>query len=156
MRQSHLCLVAVALLAWPVAGFLILRPDRTRERAEPAPTHGARPSRVKPSPDLSAARSAARGFLAGYLAYVHGRGSTRAIEHTTPQLRRELSRRPARVTPTQESGATLARRLTLDVQAGGGVRALATLHDRGGPPYALLLYLERRASGWTVTRLGDV
>ena len=37
----------------------------------------------------------------------------------------------------------------------GTARAVATLKDRGGPPYPLRLYLERRDTRWVVTRIGD-
>ena len=37
----------------------------------------------------------------------------------------------------------------------GSARAVATLKDRGGPPYPLPLYLERRGALWVVTRIGD-
>jgi hypothetical protein len=163
--------VALALLAVPIAGFLIARPDRPPERDRPARTtqsQAARRWHQQPSVQatrtpqssgrskLTDARSSARSFLSAYLAHVHGRGSVRAITHAAPELLRELTRHPVRVTPGQERIRPQIRSLNLAAQTGASVRAVAILRDSGGPPYPLLLYLERRASIWTVTRLGDV
>ena len=41
------------------------------------------------------------------------------------------------------------------LQGPDSVRAIATLQAVGGPPYPLLLYLERRGTRWLVTRIGD-
>jgi hypothetical protein len=162
--------VALALLAAPIAGFLIVRPDRPPERDQPARTTRS-PAASRPHwrvsvqatrtpqsiarPELAAARAGARIFLSAYLARLRGRGSVRAITHAAPELLRELTRHPVRVTPAQDRMRPRVLRLSV-ARAGGSVRAVAILQDSGGPPYPLLLYLERRASVWTVTRLGDV
>jgi hypothetical protein len=69
---------------------------------------------------------------------------------------------PARKsTPTapRSSREQRTRTRTVDLHAAlpspGGARAAATLKDRGGPPYPLRLYLERRGTRWVVTRIGD-
>ena len=175
MRRFRLhrpsAVIAFALLTVPIAGFLIVRPDTLPERdprgRSTQPPTASRP-RLQPvvqatrtpqsigRSELAAARASARVFLTGYLAHLHGRGPVRAVGHAAPELLRELARQPVRVTPAQEHTRPHVNSLNVAAQTGAIVRAVATLQDPGGPPYPLLLYLERRASGWTVTRLGDV
>jgi hypothetical protein len=46
-------------------------------------------------------------------------------------------------------------RLSTEVRTATSVRALATVKDQDGPPYALAPYLERRGTRWVATRIGD-
>jgi hypothetical protein len=175
MRRSHsrrrAPVIALALLAMPLAALPIVRPDRSPKRGQaqrPAPLRIVRHPRphpivsATPTPtsidgrDLTAGRASARAFVMAYLAYLQRRGSVRAIPHAAPKLQRALARRPVRVTPAQLQAGPRLRALTVAVPAGGSLRAVATLQDPGGPPYPLLLYLERRRTAWTVTRLGDI
>jgi hypothetical protein len=117
-------------------------PSRTR-------SSGAAPRAV------AQARSAARTFLSGYLAHVHRGSSSRRIQDASPQLVHELRRHPPRVTPAQEATRTRVRRLAIKATPNLTARVTATLSDVGGPSYRLVLYLERRRSGWLVTRIGD-
>jgi hypothetical protein len=103
----------------------------------------------------AAARTAARRFLADYLGHIRGHRSTRALSEAAPELRRELRRRPPRATPTQQVRPTSIRAVIVSPLGQGSVRATATLQDAGGPPYSLLLYVERRGARWLVTRIGD-
>ena len=160
-------LSALALL---VGGFLIARPDRTPETAH-GPTATQPPARDSPaspsvpaskrpatragSPGPAAARTAARRFLSDYLRLIRGRQSTRTLSDAAPELRRDLRRYPARPTPTQQLRPATIRAVDVKLQVPGSVRAVATLQDAGGPPYPLLLYLERRGARWLVTRIGD-
>jgi hypothetical protein len=155
----------------PVVAFLIVRPDRSPDRG-PAQrlSQSQTVSRPRPRPLVDAtqtpwsiersefadARASARAFLATYLAYLHRRGPVHAIAHAAPELLRALARHSVRLTPAQQQARPRQRALSVAVQAGGSVRAVATLQDPGGPPYPLLLYLEWRGTVWTVTRLGDV
>jgi hypothetical protein len=123
--------------------------DSAKALASPTRSSGADPRAV------AQARSAARTFLAGYLAFVHRGGSTRSIQHASPQLLRELRRHPPRVTPAQEAARTRVRRLAINATPNLTARVTATLSDVAGPTYRLVLYLERRRSGWVVTRIGD-
>jgi hypothetical protein len=120
-------------------------------KAPPSPTRSsdAAPQAVAQAP------SAARAFLAGYLAFIHGDGSSRSIQHASPQLLRELRRHPPRVTPAQEATGTRVLRLAIKAKPKLTARVTATLSDHGGPSFGLQLYLERRRSGWVVTRIGD-
>jgi hypothetical protein len=162
--------VAFALLAIPVAAFLIVRPDRPPARRRAAPPAAASTLRRAPAPAvgtatpsvqigasrLAAARASARQFIRTYLAFLRRRGSIRSIAHAAPILRRALAREPVRVTPAQAQARPRLRTVTVAAEPGGSMRAVATLQDPAGPPYPLLLYLEPRARTWTVTRLGDL
>jgi hypothetical protein len=161
--------VAFGLLAVLAAGLLVVRPDRSLERegrpgpraVRPAAT--VRPPRavppVPPRPsagsDAAASRAAAREFLAGYLALLHGTGSLDCVAHGAPELLRDLCRNRSRVTPAQQQTGARILRLTAAVQASGSARAVATLKHPGGPSFQLLLYLERRGPRRLVTRIGD-
>jgi hypothetical protein len=46
-------------------------------------------------------------------------------------------------------------RLAIKAKPNLTARVTATLSDAGGPSFRLQLYLERRRSGWVVTRIGD-
>ena len=101
------------------------------------------------------AATAARRFLTDYLRFVRGRQSTRTLSAAAPELRRDLRHHPARPTPTQQVRSTTVRAVEVTLQVPDSVRAIATLQAAGGPPYPLLLYLERRGARWLVTRIGD-
>jgi hypothetical protein len=134
--------------------------DRGRlTRDEPLDDPNAPPSPTRASGATRQAaaqtRSAAHAFLADYLAFVHRGGSSRKIQHASPQLLRELRRHPPRVTPAQETARTRVRRLAIETRRNLTARVTATVSDVGGPTYRLVLYLERRRAGWLVTRIGD-
>jgi hypothetical protein len=169
-RRSTSALVPFAALALLAGGFLAVRPDRvpdapgapTGTQTSAPPAHPSPPSNALTRPpnalvrsEDAAARIAARRFLADYLRLVRGRGSVRALRHTASALRRELRRHPARATPALQLRPSTIRGVDLTPQGAGSVRAIAILQEAGGPPYPLLLYLERRGSGWLVTRIGD-
>lgn len=108
------------------------------------------------SPQPAAIQTRAREFLNGYLALLHGRGSIRALRHVAARgLVRGLRRNRPRVTPMQQRTRTRTVDLRTALRSPESVRAVATMKDRGGPPYHLLLYLERRGALWVVTRIGD-
>jgi hypothetical protein len=161
--------VAFGLLAVLAAGLLVARPDRSAERegrpglraVRPAATvrpPGAVPPvppRLSAGSDAAASRAAAREFLGGYLALLHGAGSLGSVAHGAPELLRELRRNRPRVTPARQQTAARVLHLTVAARSPGSARAVATLKHPGGPIFQLLLYLERRGSRWLVTRMGD-
>jgi hypothetical protein len=162
-RPAWRTAIALALLAIPTGGFLLLRPDQALESAAPEAsglpriaTPSSRPDRP-PRPfapsQLAAARSVARRFAAQYAGYVSGRVRGRGIADAAPELARQLDRHAPRVTPTQQHPPSL-RRLAVE-PAAGTVRAVATLQDSNAPEYRLAFYLERRGPRWLVTRLSD-
>jgi len=70
-------------------------------------------------------------------------------------LQRELRRNRLRVTPKQQHSRTRIVNVRATFRSQGSARADAILKDRGGPPYPLQLYLERRGALRVVTRIGD-
>jgi hypothetical protein len=141
------------------------RPDpRTRQhsaqtRPRPArasPAHAAWPKAATGAPASAAVRASAREFLTRYLALLHGRASMAALRPVAaPELLQDLRRSRARVTPGQELTRSRIVHLRTEVRSATNARALATVKDQDGPPYALALYLERRGTRWVATRIGD-
>jgi hypothetical protein len=125
-------------------------------RTPPHPRWRTSSTPATASPQPAAIETRAHEFLAGYLALLHGRGSTRALRHVAArELRRELQRDRPRVTPMQQRTRTRTVDLRTALPSPGSARAVATVKDRGGPPYPLQLYLGRRGARWVVTRIGD-
>lgn len=165
-RQRRL-LASLVLLAGSAATALALSSSdgsdeqRTRAQTPLASTETRTRARQPPasavvSPEPAAARARAREFLTGYLALLHGRGSMPALRQlAASRLLRELRRNRARVTPSQHQSGSRILRLRVTLRSPASVRALAAVKERGGPPYALRLYLEHRGARWVVTRIGD-
>jgi hypothetical protein len=169
-RRRLVCATA-ALLAVSAGAATVLSPDgadeqRSRARARVASPQTTQPHQLSPAPSRplpataspapAAVRARAREFLIGYLAQLHGRGSAAALRHLAARgLARELRRNRPRVTPTQERTRSRIVELRAALRSPGSVRAVATVNEGGGPPFALQLYLERRGSRWVVTRIGD-
>ncbi|MGH2945812.1 MAG: hypothetical protein ACRDPC_06045 [Solirubrobacteraceae bacterium] len=167
VRRGVMLILPLLLLAALIATFAIA-PSGGSHRAPQRPAHEPQPPAPKlvpPSkstpppgsrePALSAATDPALRFLRGYLAYSYGRGSIDAIRDANPELIASLRRARARVPPAARK--RLPRITTLQVlpQAPNTAQATATVDDGSGAQYALIFYLDRRARGWTVTRLGD-
>lgn len=128
---------------------------RTRPR-QPSPVRSTPPGAATVLPEPPVARARAREFVTRYLAVLHGRGSLSALRPVAARpLLRELRRSHPRVTPWQHQTRSRILDLSAPLRSPGSVRAVATLKGRGGLPYLLQLYLERRDGRWVVTRLGD-
>jgi hypothetical protein len=68
-----------------------------------------------PSPEqVSAAKEAAEGFLADYLAWTYGRGEAQEIANATPQLRDDLAEAPPRVPANERDREADVQTLTLE------------------------------------------
>ena len=97
-------------------------------------------------------KAAARAFMRGYLPYLYGLGSARAIACVTPVLRLALAAQPM----TREDGAS-PRRPRLEslrpLAAGGGSRMRAIVSDESGVYFPVELALVRWAGGWLVAAL---
>jgi hypothetical protein len=125
-------------------------------RARASPAHTAPPSAATGAPASAAVRASAREFLTRYLALQHGRASIAALRPVAAQqLLRDLRRSQPRVTPWQELTRSRIVHLSTEARSATSARALATVKDQDGPPYALALYLERRGTRWVATRIGD-
>ena len=131
----------------PVASPDVL--TRTQRRPTAA---GARS--ISPAGLVAARRVAAR-FLAGYLAFLHGRGSARSVEALTSAARGELSRVRALVAPVEAERHPRLVSLTAVVQSPTAITATALVADGGLTTYALRIMLITGRGGWMVNRVDD-
>jgi hypothetical protein len=101
--------------------------------------------------DLARARVVAVRFLAGYLAFVYGRGSAGSVQGATPELRRQLLLDRAEVTPAERHRRPRVVSLSAVGQAPGTVLASAVVDDGGVASYALRITLRQGPEGWLVS-----
>jgi hypothetical protein len=167
-RLTLMILVPLVLLAALVATFAIAprgpadtaSTRRNEARQSPARHRLVPPSRpaateTSQEPALSSASHPALGFLRGYLAFSYGRGTVDAIRNADRRLIASLRESHARIPPAERKRHPRVATLQIVPQAHGAVQATATITDGSGPQYPLVFYLDRRPSGWVVTRLGD-
>jgi hypothetical protein len=167
-RRALTAVIPLLLVAALVATFAIApsgrggnppaRRSAGRNRAAHAPVLQApRPAPVAAARDssLSAATDSALRFLRGYLAYSYGRGRPQAIRAADPQVIAALRQARPRVPPATGRRRPRITSLQVLAQAPGTAQATATITDGSGLQYPLVFYLDRRPSGWTVTRLAD-
>jgi hypothetical protein len=170
-RIAHRALIAaipLLLLAGLVATFAIAPSGRGGDTSVPGPAarHRATANRLLPAPrpapaaatgepSLSAATGPALRFLHGYLASSYGRGRVQAIRAASRELIAALRRGRPRVPPAARTRRPRIASLQVLSQAPGTAQATATISDGSGVEYPLVFHLDRRASGWTVTRLAD-
>lgn len=151
--------IAAAILACAALVLLLLPGGETAlaPSPEPAPEAtvaappGPAPHRAAP---LAQPLAAAHRFLDGYLPFVYGHGSARAIAATAPSLRDRLAASRLRVPPAaSERHPRVAqiegRRLTAD-----RVLVTATIADGGPASYPISLTLARRDGRWLVVAEG--
>lgn len=117
----------------------------TRAAQTPAAPRHAPP--VSPR-ELARAREGAARFLSGYLPFLYGRGSARAVDALTPGLRAQLTRDRPEVTPAERRRRPRIVSLTAVGQAPGVVRATALIEDGGVTAYVLRVTLREDRSGW--------
>ena len=131
---------------------------RTPEAMAPASgpvIRGGRGARVTRTPDLSTARLVARRFLGGYLRFLYGRGSARAVPHASATVREGLARARARVTPAQHGRRPRVVDLELIAQDARVMIATAHVVDGGVATYPLTFSLALRGGRWLVNSLGS-
>ncbi|MGN6870092.1 MAG: hypothetical protein ACTHMY_17000 [Solirubrobacteraceae bacterium] len=93
----------------------------------------------------------ARGFIAGYLRFLYGRGSGRSVEGATRAFRVRLTRSRAVVTPAERRRQPRLVALGAVGQAPGVVLATAFIADGGVTTYALRIKVRAGATGWLVS-----
>jgi hypothetical protein len=145
--------VPVALLTLVALPFVIVptpAPAPSLRLAPPLSTPGVAPPL---EPDAGwrgpTPRASGRGFLRGYLDFSSGRVRLSEIEYASPTVLRAVERRPAR----GRRPRIIALRIV--EQAPAAVQATAIAGDGRGRRQRLVVYLDRRARGWTVVRVGD-
>jgi len=166
-RSTWTIAIALALLATPVAAFLLCRLDHaltpaTRHGSQStppvvrAPASASQAARLVVAPSqLAAARASARRFGVQYAGYLARRLTAREIEDAAGELVRQLRRYAPRVTPAQQRHLPTFRRGAVEPTAAATVLAVATLQAAEAPSFQLSFVLERRGSRWLVTRLLD-
>ncbi len=117
-------------------------------RIRRTPTGGGAP--ISPGGLVPASRIATR-FLASYLPFLYGRGSARAINGVTPDLRRQLIRVRGFVTPVERQRHPRALSLTTIGQVPAAVLAMALVADGGVTTYAMRIMLSAGRDGWRVS-----
>jgi hypothetical protein len=146
---------AAVLIA--AAALLLLIPDGGVPSISPLPIAPAAQRRLAepPRPDpATGPEKAARRFLAGFLPFLYGQGSPRAIPAAAPALAARLASSRRRVSP-----AALDRRprvTQLEGRRVGRARAsvAARIEDGGAASYPIALTLARRGGRWLVVAEG--
>lgn len=153
---ASLVVIAVAAAA-AITALLILPPDKSAPDKPPARATARPQAPPAPSPptltkaDLDDAKSAARRFLPGYLAYSYGR--RRPIHDASPELTDDLASKPLpRVPPRVRSRQPrVYRGLTTEGSNPQRVILGAFVED-GSVSYTIQLSLEPTPTGsWLVT-----
>lgn len=169
-RGKAFLLATVAVVAALIALLSLGRPEPKPREARPvsgpptptSPAEQPPPQESTPAPEqrgaspaeLKQARRVANRFFRSYLAYSYGRASLADLEAASPELRRELAARPARVPATVRK--LKPRILTTQLEAEGGIAELdaVALVDDGDRTYSSVAGLERAGSSWQVSELG--
>lgn len=144
------CAAAVLLLLPSEEMALVPSPDSAAQPAGGAP----RAARQLPATPLARPLAAARRFLDGYLRFIYGRGSARAIADAAPSLRNRLAGSRLRIPPAANSRHPRVVRLDGGRLAAGRVLVTATITDGGAAAYPISLTLARRDGRWIVVAEG--
>ena len=154
----RLTLAALALVALLVVASALAPAHHPAHRPVVSPAGPTRTHRT-PTADgsrrisphrLVAAKSVAARFLAGYLPFLYGRGSARSIDAVTPDMRLQLSRMRALVTPVERQRHPRVVSLSVVGQAAAGALVTALVADGGLTTYALRIMLSGGRGGWIV------
>ena len=149
-RERRVAIAVVAVLLAASAILLAASRPAGHPNDDPAP-HGpvapaARASRP-PMPTSGTAHVApvARGFLAGYLAYLYGHAPASAVKSATPALARSLRAHPPIVSPGMRARHPRVLALHIVPAPTGLIRVSAVVNDGelASYPVVLLLASER-------------
>jgi len=151
--------IAAAILACAALVLLLLPGGETTLAPSPEPASevavtappGLAPHRAKP---LAGPLAAARRFLDGYLPFVYGHGSPRAIAATAPSLRDRLAASRLRVPPAASERHPRVARIDGRRLGAGRVLVQARVADGGPATYPISLTLARRDGRWLVVAQG--
>jgi len=149
IAAAILACAALALLLLP-GGEAALAPPPEQEATVAAPP-GPAPHRARP---LAQPLAAARRFLGGYLPFLYGRGSARAVAAAAPSLRDRLAASRLRVPPAASERHPRVVGLDGRRLASGRVLVMARIADGGAAIYPVSLTLARRSGRWLVVAVG--
>ena len=162
VRRAAVAVAALLLLGAVAAIVTITPPSEVVPRsqhppARPAsgrtaasPGQGTLPSPVTAG-QLVQGRRVAERFLASYLRFAYGRARAGSVSAVTPELRRELLRERAQITPVEAQRHPRVTSLQVIGKTAGVVLATAMIEDGGIATYALRFTLEHHADGWAVS-----
>jgi hypothetical protein len=157
-RRRAFAVAAAVILAVAAVVALALPGGHTRKRpvvrpAAPTPTVAAPTPQTAPTltpAHVAAAKTAARAFLRGYLAYTYGH--RRPLEAAAPTLKRAVTSRPVpRVPPRMQRAHPHIVALTTDGATARRVPVTATVTD-GATSYTVQVVAEPSSTtrGWWV------
>lgn len=141
------------------AAVLLLLPG---EEALPPPSEPIAGAGSRPGPAAALAQpvplarplAAARRFLGGFLPFLYGGGSARAVRAAAPSLRVRLVESRLRVPPAARDRHPRPTRLDGRHLAAGRVLVTARIEDGGIAAYPIALTLARRGGRWLVVAEG--
>lgn len=164
-REHPLAIAMLVLLVAAAVSLIVLadrhhhpapsRPVTTPQAAAPPAVIGTRPA---PPPltvmQVSAARAAARRFLASYLPVLYGRANPRTIRDADPHVRAELT--AAGRTPAAPGNRhPRITSLSTHSETSSALVLIAVITDGVQAPYQIVLQLTHEPDGWQVTQLAN-
>jgi hypothetical protein len=164
VRRVLVAVGALLALAAVMAALTLTNPHgghkRRRPEQRPATAGSPHPSPPRLPPPVSTAamlqaRQVAARFLAGYLPFAYGRGSALAIRGITPDLRHELLRQRAQLTPVERRRRPRVMSLQTIATTPAFVVATAMIDDGGVSTYRLRFTLQRETQRWAVSSVED-
>lgn len=117
---------------------------------QPAP---GTPEANAPFEPPAEAEQAMRVFLDGYLDYLYGRGDATSIKSVSGKLRKELGRRPPRVSPAQKARTPRIVAIRARKPTPERVQLVATINAGETSSYPIGALLVKRNGRWIVTEI---
>jgi hypothetical protein len=155
-RRAAIRAVTLLLATATIALLLTRPPAPTTRHADSslARSHVGEP-RVAAAPGALSpvVQRTVRGFLAGYLSYLYGRGPASQIKHTTAPFTRSLEAHPARVPPGLRALKPRVLRLLSQPAPAGALGVAAIISDEQHLDYRVRLLLTPSRGGLLVSGL---
>lgn len=153
-RRRAFAVGAVTLVVAAAALSLVADPPSPDQRAAPSASSRVPPPASEPRPAAPAAPpdvlGVARGFVAGYLRHLYGRGRASAIRHAIPGLRRRLAANAPRVSRGMRERGPAVQRLRATA-LGGRWLVTATVVDDARVSYPVAVVVAEQPQGPVVT-----
>lgn len=165
-RRVVLAAAAVLLLAGAVVSLTLTasmgggghRPTpATPPPSRRTSTSSSRPTLRLPvsASEIDRAGQLARRFLVSYLQFAYGRASAASVEAVMPEVRDQLVREHARVTPAERGRHPRVVSLHVVGMNPGFVLATAVIQDGGIASYRVRFTLQKRVGNWLVSTVQE-
>ena len=155
-RRRAFALAAAALVVAAIALSLVADPPSPDRPAAPSASSRVPPPASEARPTASAAPAdvlgVARGFVAGYLRHLYGRGRASAIRHASSGLRQRLAANAPRVSRGMRERRPAVQRLRATA-LGGRWLVTATVVDDARVSYPVAVVVAEQPGGPVVTRV---